>query len=312
MAVPDEQTAWLAFQEGSAQFATIPLDQLDAAMAVYGSPPATAAGGKGPGGPAVDGPAGGRGGVLSSPAAAADVLGFDLGAAPFDDRRARLGLALAIDRARLADRFSGARVPADALVPDGVRTLAGAPCAPCAHNPVEARRLLAEVGVTSVTLTVPAGASGATLADALGADLKAAGVTVKVARSSAGQVSRPRAGGVSVVTLLAPPGGASAGAFLAALYGDAGSAWPARGSDQTVGGLLDQAAATPDEAARLRGARQAQDRLEAEALAIPLLEHRNHAAVAPGILGLDLTPAGILDLAAASLIPRSAGPTPSG
>jgi ABC-type transport system substrate-binding protein len=230
------------------------------------------------------------------------VLGFDLGSAPFDDRRARLGIALAIDRARLADRFAGAVAPADGLVPDGVRVAPGAACAPCAHDPAKARELLAGAGVKSVTLAVPATAAGRTFAEALGEDLRAVGVTVKLARAGAGTITRPRRGAVTVITLLAPPGAAAADAFLDALYGDGGSAWPGGRPDQAVGTLLDQAATSADEAARLRGARQAQDRLEAEAFAVPLLEYRNRAAVAPGIVGLDLTPAGLLDLAAVSLV----------
>jgi oligopeptide transport system substrate-binding protein len=309
LAVPDEQTAWLAFQEGRAQFAPIPLDQLAAAAAVYGPSEASARGAGVPGAGVAGAGAAASGGLVSGPEAAVDVLGFDLAAPPFGDRRARLGVALAIDRARLAARFSGARAPADALVPDGLRTVGGAACEPCGYDPARARTLLAEAGVEVVTLTVPAGAAGRTLAESLSADLKAAGVTVKVTRARTDPVTRPSGSGATLVTLLAPPGAASAGAFLDALYGDAGSAWPAGKPDQAVGDLLDQAAAVADEAARLRGARQAQDRLEAEALAIPLLEHRHHAAVAPGVVGLALTPSGLLDLAAVSLADPTKGPS---
>jgi oligopeptide transport system substrate-binding protein len=316
LAVPDEQTAWLAFQEGQVAFAPVPLDQLEAARILYqpdaGAGTSGAPGGSGvaPGNSATpgNGVAAAPGGLVSSPEAVADVLGFDRTSAPFSDRGARLGVALAIDRRRLASRFSGARAPADALVPDGVRMTAGAACPACAHDPARARQLLAEAGVTAFTLTVPTGPLGRTFADQISADLKAAGVTVKVRGASAGSLNRPSGGGATVVTLVSPAGATSAGAFLAALYGGRGTALKPGQLDPAVADLLQQSVASADEPTRERSARQAQDHLEAEAIAVPLLEHRHHAAVAPGVLGLDLTPSGLIDLAAASLAdPTAAG-----
>nr|WP_252955422.1 ABC transporter substrate-binding protein [Siccirubricoccus soli]MCO6418794.1 ABC transporter substrate-binding protein [Siccirubricoccus soli]MCP2684929.1 ABC transporter substrate-binding protein [Siccirubricoccus soli] len=75
-----------------------------------------------------------------------DGLGRPLAANPFRDRRVRLALSHAIDRAALAERvLGGAAVPAGQWLPPGTPSFDPG-IAPPRHDPALARRLLAEAG----------------------------------------------------------------------------------------------------------------------------------------------------------------------
>jgi oligopeptide transport system substrate-binding protein len=69
-------------------------------------------------------------------------------------------------------------------------------------------------------------------------------------------------------------------------------------ADPAVDRLLDQAAATADEPARVSRYRQAEAATLADLPVAPVLALRHAAVLAPGVEGFDLTPWGTVDLAA--------------
>jgi ABC-type transport system substrate-binding protein len=278
-AVPDELTAWIAVQEGEAQFAPVPPEQLPAARDLYGQAED----------PRVDA------GVISTPLAALDVLAFDTSSPPLNDRRYRLAVALAINRSRLAAGFAGTRVPADGAVPDGVRSTAGAACRPCDHDPDRARQLLGELGAAPpLALAVGDTPAERAIARQIRSDLASVGIQTSFRASPAGQP----APGAATLTTAAAPAGLALTTFLSSWYDPL---TPTSPTDGATTSLLTQAASTPAERDRLKLARRAQEQLESDAVVAPLLEHRQHAVLAPGIQGFTLTPDNQIDLAAISL-----------
>src|SRR6266511_4339144 len=116
--VPDQQTAWLAFQHGQVSFAPVPPDQVAAARAVAG---ASADGRRRPG-------------LLQGPELGSWSLGFDLDSQQGSDPRWRRAVSLALDRSRIAAAFQGAVVPAVGLVPTGVPGARQVACPTCTYD----------------------------------------------------------------------------------------------------------------------------------------------------------------------------------
>ena len=284
--VPDELTGWLELQHGRVAFAPVPLDQVAAARAVHGA--------------SADGRS--RPGLLQGPMLATWEVGFDLRAKPASDPSWRQAFSLAVDRSRIAAALAGAAVPATGLVPPGLPAAGTAPaCAACAHDPVRAKALFAEVegGRGPVTLRVPAGGVDRRIADLIAADLAVAGVKlqVKVSDDPAGALV---AGGAEVAGY--PRMDAVLGRFSSRDPAD-----PTKLVDPTVDDLLDQAGATADEPARVRLYRQAETAILAGLPVAPVLTLRHSAVLAPGVEGFDLTPWGAVDLAAVTLSARRSG-----
>ena len=272
--VPDEQTAWLALQNGQVRFAPVPLDQVAAARAVYG---VAADGRTGPG-------------VLQGPTLTTWSLGADLDAEPLDDIRWRQAIALAIDRGRLAAALAGTWVPATDLIPPGVPGAGQTPCPVCGHDPARARTLLGQAGgKRTLTLSVPDTPVDRRIAGLVAADLAAAGVKVAVRPGRAGQLS------ASDWAADTPRPDAFLASRLGALDAASGYASPA------VDRLLAQARSTADEPTRTRLAQQAEEVLLADLPVIPVLVRRHTAVLAPGVEGFNLTAWGAVDLDAVSL-----------
>jgi ABC-type transport system substrate-binding protein len=286
---PDAQTAWLAFQEGQVSYAPVPAGQLAAAGLLAGRSEDERR----------------QAGVVAAPAAALDVLGLNTTKAPFDTPERRLAASLAIDREALAALFDGARTPAERLVPDGLAGPAPAACDACAHDPGRAKQLLTEAGGAGApaTLTIAPEETDRAVASAVAADLRAAGFTVSVREAAGGGpgVLRGKAG--AALRLASVPRAApTVAGFLAAAYARAGSGLVTNAPDEELNSLLDKAAATADEEARNTLTGQAEARVAGQVAAIPLLQERRTAVLAPGVQGLDLTPLGLIDLSAASLL----------
>jgi len=285
--VPDELTAWLELQHGRVAFAPVPLDQVAAARAVHGA--------------SADGRS--RPGLLQGPMLATWEVGFDRRAKPASDTRWRQAFSLAVDRSRIAAALAGAAAPATGLVPPGMPAAGPAPaCAACAHDPVRAKALFAQVqgGRGPVTLRVPAGGVDRRIADLIAADLAAAGVKLQV-KVSDDPADAPVAGGAEVARY--PRMDAVLGRFSSRDAAD-----PTEPVDPTVDDLLDQAAATADEPARADLYRQAETAILAGLPVAPVITLRHAAVLAPGVEGFDLTPWGAVDLAAVTLsAPRSGG-----
>ena len=279
--VPDELTGWLELQHGRAAFAPVPLDQVAAARAVYG----TSADGRS------------RPGLLQGPTLESWEVGFDLRARPASDPSWRRAFSLALDRRRIAAALDGAAAPASGLVPPGMTGEAGAgpaqpACAACAHDPVRAKAMFARVegGRGPVTLRIPDGGVERRIADLVAGDLAAAGVKLQVKVSDDPQ-GAPVVGGARV---------ARYPRMAAALqrFSSRDPAKPAGFADPAVDRLLDQAAATADEPVRAGLYRQVEAAVLDDLPVVPVLFPRHSAVLAAGVEGLDLTPWGAVDLAA--------------
>jgi oligopeptide transport system substrate-binding protein len=271
--VPDEQTAWLELQNGQVSFAPVPPDQLAAARTVHG--------------PSPDGRS--APGLLQGPALTTWQLTFNLKSNLGRDPRWRQGVALAIDRDRLAATLAGS--PATTLVPpatpdgDGNGGGAAPACAACAHDPAKARALLAKANTAAapVTLAIPPGAESRALAGLLTKDLAAAGIKLTPDPTPSGETPVTLVRGVAPYPRPDP--------FLAT---PASANPPAKR-------LLDQARSTSEHPARAAGYQQTEARLLTDLTAAPLVTEHHAAVLTPAPQGFNLTPWNTLDLAAVSL-----------
>ena len=299
--VPDQQTAWLAFQHGNVRFAPVPPDQVPAARQIAG----TSADGRS------------QPGLLQGPETGAWSLGFNLAEEPASDPRWRQAVSLALDRQRIAAAFAGATAPAVGIAPSGVPGAGQAICQSCAYDPVKARALLAglrqagRVGQPGqlgqarrdpVVLVVPATPFDRRVATLVKAELGAVGV--KVAVKETDPASFPASPGRTDGSLFGSGWAAEyprMDAFLAGQF-SSGSPGNLTGfSDAGVDRLLAQARLTVDDPARTRIYQQAETAILAHEPVVPVLKYRHTAVLAPGVKGFDLTPWGVVDLAAVSL-----------
>jgi oligopeptide transport system substrate-binding protein len=267
----DEQTAWLELQNGQAALAPVPPDQLVAARTVYG--------------PSADGRT--SPGLLQGPTLTTWQLTFNLKSELGGSSRWRQAVSLAIDRDRLAEEVAGSA--ASSLVPPATpgRTSGTAPACPaCAHDPAEARALLAKAkpGSAPVALTVPSGAEARRIATLVADDLDAAGLEVEVSSSPAPDGGSP----LTLARRIAP-------------YPHPDPYLTAASTTSTARRLLDQARATADPPARTARYHQAEAALLADLAAAPLVTDRHAAVLTSTPQGVDLTPWGAVDLAVVSL-----------
>lgn len=279
--VPDQQTAWLAFQHGQVSFAPVPPDQVAAARAVAG---ASADGRRRPG-------------LLQGPELGSWSLGFDLDSQQGSDPRWRRAVSLALDRSRIAAAFQGAVVPAVGLVPTGVPGARQVACPTCTYDPGQAGALLDLIGAGArkpVVMAVPSTPFDRQAAGIVKAQLAQVGLPVTIKQ-------------VAPASVLSPQGRAGAQLFGFGWASDVPrmdaflAADPTGFQDEGVERLVAQARATADQAARTRLYQQAeQAALEAVPVA-PVLDYRHSAVLAPGVEGFDLTPWGAVDLSACSL-----------
>jgi ABC-type transport system substrate-binding protein len=282
--VPDAQTAWLAYQEGQVQFAPVPVGQLEAARVLAGEGAGAAT-------------------IVQGPAAAMDVLGLNGAKAPLNNRDRRLAVSLAIDRERLAALFGGARVPADGLVPDGLRRGAAVPCEACEHDPARAKALLAGAGgKLTLKLTIAPDPGERRMAALIAGDLKAVGISVETAEAPAGGVGVLLAeAGAALRRATAGAATSTATGFLGAYYDDSSTVKVTHLPDRQLGTTIDRAEATGSEQVRLQLAGEAEVRAAVSVTAVPLLEYRQTAILAPGVQGFAVSPLGRIDLGAVSL-----------
>jgi peptide/nickel transport system substrate-binding protein len=100
-------------------------------------------------------------------------------AGPFADRRVRQAVAHAIDRRRLVDGlFAGLGTASSTPFPPGSPW--HAECSPPAHDPDQARSLLARAGVVRLRVTLPVnGAAGLRIARLLAEDLAGVGIELE-------------------------------------------------------------------------------------------------------------------------------------
>lgn len=287
-AVPDQQTAWLEFQDGLVSFSPVPLDQLAAAASVYGRSP--------------DGHT--QPGLLLGPTLTTWSVGFNVRARPFNDPRWRQAFSLALDRERIAAAFAGARAASAALVPAGVPGAGQPVCAACRYSQGDARAIVDQVGAGNprVTLTVPDDPVERRAAQLVAADLGAVGVTVKLDPvPPAGYLAALRRPGVQAFTLGWSADYPRMDTFLFPQFARAGPGNLTGWTDPATTRLLAQARSTADAHARTKLYQQAEDAVLAHLPVAPVLTYRHAAVLAPGLRGFDYTPHGLVDLAEVSL-----------
>jgi oligopeptide transport system substrate-binding protein len=279
--VPDQQTAWLAFQHGQVSFAPVPPDQVAAARIIAGA--------------SADGR--GQPGLLQGPELGTWSIGFDPHSKQASDPRWRRAVSLALDRTRIAAAFQGAVAPAAGIVPTGVPGARQAACQSCQHDPGQASALLDLIGGSArkpVVMAIAATEFDRRVVGLVKAQLAEVGLPVKVKE-------------VAPASILDPS--ARAGAQI---YGFGWAADLPRmdpflaGQPQDLAGeeverLIAQARSTGDQAARTRLYQQAEQAMLEDAAVAPVVQYRHSAVLARGVEGFDLTPWGTVDLSACSL-----------
>jgi len=284
--VPDEQTAWLEFQDGLVKFAPVPLDQVAAAAAVYGRSP--------------DGRT--RPGLLQGPELTTWSLAFDVRVKPFDDPEARRAVSLALDRSLVAGGFAGTWLPATGLVPDGVPGARPSACLACGHDAAQAKSLAASAGLHRFTLTVPDDRLDRRIAELVVANLRTAGLDVRVNPVAPdGYTARLRQPGLQAFALGWTADHPRQDAFLFSQFAGGGHDNLTGFRDPAADRLLTQARSTPDDPARIKLYQQAEDAVLTQLPVVPVLWRRHAAILAPGLRGFDFTPQGLVDLAEVSL-----------
>ena len=283
--VPDQQTAWLEFQDGLVRFAPVPLDQASVAAAVYGSSP--------------DGST--RPGFLLGPELTTWSLGLDVHAKPFDDPDARRAVSLALNRTLIASTLAGTWFPATGIVTDGVPGARASACPACGHDPVQAKSL-AGGGLGRFTLTFPDDQLDRRIAELAARDLHAAGMDAHLDPVPPdAYAARLRRGGLQAFALGWTADSPRQDAFLFPQFAGSGGDNLTGFKDAAVDGLLAQARSTPDDPSRIKLYQQAEDAVLTQLPVVPVLWQRHAAVLAPGLRGFDLTPQGVVDLAEVSL-----------
>ena len=245
----DISAAYKQLEAGNIDVAAVPVDQLEEAEKTFG--------------PRTEGIVlQGDGHLLSSNTTTVNYLVCNTGEPPFDNADVRRALSLAIDRETLCDKvFRGAHAPAASVV---------APCIPvdgtrdweyAAYDPDRAKRLLEPLYPAGkdgareleVSLAYSKGGTNAKLIDALAADFKAVGVSVKTeAVDWQDLVRRYRTGDFSCGRMSWTPDAPSLDGVLYPLFrsGIASAGNYARYANGETDALLDAAREATDPAAR--------------------------------------------------------------
>ena len=286
--VPDELTAWLALQHGQVGFAPLPPDQVAAARAIAG---------------VSDGR--GRPGVVQGPELGTWSLGFDLRSKPGSDPRWRRAVSLALDRSRIAGGFAGSVAPAGGIVPTGVPGARQSTCASCAHDPGQAGALLDLIGEGArkpVVMAIPATAFDRQVAGLVKADLATVGLPVTIKEvAPASLLSGTSSAHAQLFGLGWAADYPRMDPFLVGEFSSGSTANPTGFQDPGVDRLVAQARTTADDAARTRLYQQVEQVVLEAVPVAPVVEFRHTAVLAQGVEGFDLTPWGLVDLAACSL-----------
>jgi dipeptide transport system substrate-binding protein len=242
--------------------------------------------------------------VIDTPALDFAYLAFNTTVKPFDDPRVRRALNMAIDRQAIADQIHGGEaVPARGPLPPAVwaadRSAAAIP-----HDPDAAITLLAEAGVSGLTLRLwampearPYDPDPKRLAGMIAADLARVGVTVSRIESPPwpefikATAARERDG----VVLYGWSGDTGdPDEFLAPLLGcdGVGSSNRAVWCDPRFQDAIVRARASSDPAERVKLYDEAQAIVAEEAPIVPLVHTRESIAVARGVSGVAADPFG--------------------
>lgn len=229
-----------------------------------------------------------------------DLLGFDAARPPFDDRRARRAVAMAVDWRRLAALAGAGAVEVTSLLPPGIAGRGEEDHLPV-YDPDAARAEMAAAGYPGgrgfprVALSTYGVGPAAAIAAELAREL---GIEVVVERRPFGQHSALLDSDTPALWTLAWNADyPHAHDFLGLLLRSDSSANAGGWSDAEFDALIDAAAATddPDEQARRYAA--AQDIVRTEAPLVPLGYGGTWALGREGLLGAQVSGVGIMRLA---------------
>lgn len=249
-------------------------------------------------------------GLLTGELASTYFLAANVRRPPFDDRRARRGISLALDRSRIIERaFEGNASPADGLVPPPLPAARQRVCLACTLDRSRARRLLAAAGLRRTQLWVNKGADHEAVARAVRSDLGAVGIDLRIravgyerflAALRTGQPGLFRFGW----TLDYPT---AENALRPLFHSDAlpaaGGANVSRYHDPRVDRLLDRASRVRDPGRRLALLRRVEDRvLRRDQAIIPVAVLRRRTVVSERVRGLTYGPMGTVNLSAVRLV----------
>ena len=295
----DSSSAYKRFEAGDLDVAEVPVEQLENAEDVFG--------------PHVDGFAltGGKH-VLSTPEPTVVFLTCNISEPPLDNADVRRALSLAIDREALCDKvYRGAGVPVANIVPPCIATDGDTSWPYAVYDPDWAKQYLelhypaAEDGSRELEIAIACSKDGtdAKLLDAIAADMKAVGVTVKTEAIDWGElVARFRTGDFACGLTGWTPDAPSLDGVLYPLFrsGVAAAGNYARYVDTEVDAALDEARAVTDTAARRQALSRAL-RIVGEANpVIPLVVPVRTVATSDRVASLAIDPYGRPDLASAT------------
>ena len=160
----DVDAAYVGFQQGRIDVASVPPGALAQARRVYG----IGHDGAGPG-------------VVEAPELSLYFLGMRVDMPPWDDREVRRALSRAIDRHAISEANSDRQIDAaDGLVPPSLPGAGAVFCDTCLHLPSLAEAEFRRAGVTEFTLAYDEGGGHEEIARQIRQDLARIGVTVEL------------------------------------------------------------------------------------------------------------------------------------
>ncbi len=289
----DPDAAYVAFQQGRIDVASLPAGALGQALLTYGR-----AGDDG-------GP-----GVVDEPVPSLYFLGIPVGQPPWDDPEVRRALSRAIDRQALVTAQGDLDLdPAQRIVPPAFADAGNVTCDTCLHLPSVAAAAFERAGVTEATLTVDEGGGHDRVARRIQTDLAAVGVDLTVRELPfEDYLAEVESGSVGLYRFGWQAPHPTAGAMLEAVVRSDAPA--ERGDGANYGGyaseevddLLDRARRAGSAGRRRTLWAEAERRALEDQAVIPLFSFRQRMVVADRVAGLVVTPWGTATPERASIV----------
>jgi oligopeptide transport system substrate-binding protein len=275
--VNDPNQAWRDYLRGRSDIAEVPNDALSSGAANRGN-----------------------GGF--TPFAAGLYYAPNLRSPKYAKPEVRRAISLAIDRKKIASEiYGGTKEPATGIIPRGVRGFAPAACADCVQDQDRARQLIqAAFGGKPPDMIIDHldASPSREVALEIAKELKEVGLNVSRREyKSDDYLKLLEAGTHEIAELGWLAGVPSPDGFLAQQLRTGSPNNHTGFADRTFDGLIDQARAQRDEAARLEAYRKAEARAFEVMPLIPIVFFRNHVGVAERVHGLRIDGAGLFDAA---------------
>ncbi len=240
-----------------------------------------------------------------TPELSLDYVGFQVEMSPFDDAKVRQALTMAVDRAKIARvTFEGRLEQAQGILPPGMpgydETLQGLP-----YDPARARELLAQsryggaAGLPRIILYTSGGGLAPLLQEVWYEEL---GLAVELRQIEwADYLAGLDERGYQAFVLSWVADYPDPQNFLEVLFRYDSPSNHMAYFNPEVEDLLSRAAVDQDLGRRLELYRQVERLVVADAAAIPIAHGVTYSLTKPYVLGLDVTPMGVLDLRSISI-----------